>query len=138
MRNAHTAGQGRFVIEPFVAFAKQAAAKHTFMFQSHSSIIPPGYASTTEVAHYIEGKLGGKSRKVARQDVLGLDMIERFDKGSYHVRGYEGDDKPDHCAHIGLMADIVRVHLAPRWKTPSSSPRASRSDEGSKKKTTKK
>jgi hypothetical protein len=134
--NAHSLKADQ--IEPFVAFAKQAAAKHRFMFQSHSSIIPPGYASTTEVAHYIEGKLGGKPRKVARQDVLGLDMIERFDKGNYHVRGYEGDDKPDHCAHIGLMADIVRVHLAPRWKTPSSSARASRSDEGSKKKTTKK
>jgi hypothetical protein len=105
-------------IAPFVAFAKRAAQKQTFMFMSHSSIIPPGYASTTEVADYVVGTLGGKPKKAARQDVLGLDMIDRFDKGSFHMRGYTGDDKPDHCAHIGLMADIVRAHLTPRWKTP--------------------
>ena len=37
---------------------------------------------------------------------------------AYVDRGYTGEDKPDHCAHIGLMADIVRVHLEKRWKTP--------------------
>jgi len=105
-------------LTPFIAFAKRAAAKHTFMFMSHSSIIPPGYASTTEVAGYVVGKLGGKPKKANRQDVLGLDMIDRFDKGNFHMRGYTGDDKPDHCAHIGLMADIVRAHIEPRWKTP--------------------
>ena len=105
-------------LTPFIAFAKRAAAKQTFMFMSHSSIIPPGYASTTEVAGYVVGKLGSKPKKANRQDVLGLDMIDRFDKGNYHMRGYTGDDKPDHCAHIGLMADIVRAHLEPRWKTP--------------------
>jgi hypothetical protein len=105
-------------LTPFVAFAKKAAAKQTFMFMSHSSIIPPGYGSTTEVATYLVGQLHGKPRRTNRQDVLGLDMIDRFDKGNFHMRGYTGEDKPDHCAHIGLMADIVRVHLEPRWKTP--------------------
>ena len=105
-------------IAPFVAFAKRAARKQTFMFLSHSSIIPPGYASTTEVASYVVGTLGGRPKKANRQDVLGLDMIDRFDKGNFHMRGYTGDDKPDHCAHIGLMVDIVRAHLEPRWKTP--------------------
>jgi hypothetical protein len=105
-------------LTPFIAFAKRAAAKQAFMFMSHSSIIPPGYASTTEVASYVVGKLGGKPKKASRQDVLGLDMIDRFDKGFFHMRGYTGDDKPDHCAHIGLIADVVRAHLEPRWKTP--------------------
>ncbi|UQA55919.1 hypothetical protein [Polyangium aurulentum] len=105
-------------IDPFVAFAKRAASKQAFMFMSHSSILPPGYASTTEVASYVIGELHGKPKKAKRADVLGLDMIRRYDKGNFHVRGYTGEDKPDHCAHIGLMADIVRVHLEPRWKTP--------------------
>jgi len=78
--------------------------------------LPP--LTATEVAEYVVGKLGGKPKKASRQDVLGLDMIDRFDKGNFHMRGYTGDDKPDHCAHIGLMADIVRVHLTPRWKSP--------------------
>ncbi len=105
-------------LEPFIDFAKRASKKQTFMFLSHSSIIPPGYASTTEVATHVVSELKGKPKKSKRADVLGLDMIRRFDKGDFHVRGYTGDDKPDHCAHIGLMADIVRVHLEPRWKTP--------------------
>lgn len=105
-------------LEPFIDFAKRAAKKQTFMFMSHSSILPPGYASTTEVATHFIGELKGKPKKSKRADVLGLDLIRRFDKGDFHVRGYTGDDKPDHCAHIGLMADIIRVHLEPRWKTP--------------------
>lgn len=105
-------------LTPFVAFAKRAAARQTFMYLSHSSIVPPGYASTTEVADYVVRQLGGRPKKASRQDVLGLDMIDRFDKGNFHMRGYTGDDKPDHCAHIGLMMDIIRTHLEPRWRTP--------------------
>src|SRR5262249_4946916 len=81
-------------LPPFIAFAKRAAQRQTLMFQSHSSIIPPGYASTTEVADYVVQALHGKPRKANRHDVLGLDMIDRFDKGAYHMRGYVGDDKP--------------------------------------------
>src|SRR5262245_41031418 len=105
-------------LSPFVAFARRAAQKQVFMFMSHSSIIPPGYASTTEVAEHVVRQLGGKPKKASRQDVLGLGLIDRFDKGNFHMRGYTGDDKPDHCAHIGLIADIVRAHLEPRWKSP--------------------
>jgi hypothetical protein len=105
-------------IEPFIAFARRAAAGKTFMFMSHSSIIPPGYASTAETAHFVVQQLKGKPKRAKRQDVLGLDLIQRYDRGNFHVRGYTGDDKPDHCAHIGLMADVMRVHLLPRWKSP--------------------
>jgi hypothetical protein len=105
-------------IEPFIVFARRAAAGEAFMFMSHSSIVPPGYASTTETANFIVQQLRGKPRGSSRKDVLGLDMIQRYDRGGFHVRGYTGDDKPDHCAHIGLMADVLRVRLNPRWKTP--------------------
>jgi hypothetical protein len=105
-------------IQPFIDFAKEAAGGDRFMFMSHSSIIPPGYASTTEVAHYVVKQLRGKPKKANREDVLGLDMIDRYDRRKFHMRGYTGEDKPDHCAHLGLMADVVRVHLEPRWKTP--------------------
>jgi hypothetical protein len=107
-------------LDPFVAFAKRAAAGKTFMFMSHSSIIPPGYASTTEVASYVLQKIGGKPQKAKREDVLGLDMIRKYDKSGFHARGYEGDDKPDHCAHLGLMAGIMKTHILPRWKTPQT------------------
>ena len=110
-------------LEPFVAFAKQAAGGKRFMFQSYSSIIPPGYASTTETAHYVISELGGKPSKSTRKDVLGLAMFERFDRGNYHARGYDGDDKPDHCAHIGLMKTVVGGHLNKRWNGPAGKAR---------------
>jgi hypothetical protein len=105
-------------IEQFLDFARAAAKKKKFLFLSHSSIIPPGYASTTEVARYLVGELDGKFKKASRKDVLGLQMISRFDKGNFHVRGYDGNDKPDHCAHIGLIADVLKARLLPAWKTP--------------------
>ncbi len=104
-------------LDPFTAFAKRAAAGKTFMFVSHSSIIPPGYSSTTETASYLINAVGGKPVKAKKEDVLGLDMIRKYDKGGFHVRGYEGDDKPDHCAHLGLMAGIMKSHILPRWKS---------------------
>ncbi len=108
-------------LAPFVAFAQEAARGKRLMYQSHSSIIPPGYASTREVSHFVVGKLGGSLRDAQRKDVLGLEMFERFERGNYFVRGYHGDDKPDHCAHLGLMRDVLRTHLGARWQSPRGS-----------------
>jgi hypothetical protein len=106
-------------LEPFLRFAREAAAGKKLMFVSHSSIIPPGYASTTETAHYLIQKLGGKpQRSKPRADPWGLDLISRYDRGSFHVRGYSGNDKMDHCAHIGLYRDILKVRITPRWRSP--------------------
>jgi hypothetical protein len=106
-------------IEHFVEYARQAASKKKLMILTHSSIIPPGYASTTEVAQYVVGELGGKEKKATKSDVLGLKMFARYTKGNFHAWGYLGNDKPDHCAHIGLMAGIMKNQILPRWKTPA-------------------
>jgi LysM repeat protein len=116
-RKAKTLKTGQ--LDPFIAFARKAARGQKLMFQSHSSIIPPGYASTREVSNYMVERLGGKMRKGRRSDVLGLTMFERFDKRGYHVRGYRGNDKPDHCAHLGLMKDVIKVHVNGRWRSPT-------------------
>ena len=105
-------------IAPFLARARAAAKGTGLFYLSHSSIVPPGYASTTEVATWLLGQLGSKEKKARRSDVLGLSLVGRYDRGNLHVRGYEGEDKPDHCAHLGLLADVVRVYLGPRWHSP--------------------
>lgn len=108
-------------LKPFVEFAKQAAGRQKLMFVSHSSIIPPGYASTTETANFLVQKLGGKPKKSKPRgsDPMGLDMNQRFSKGTFHVRGYNGNDKMDHCAHIGLLRDVLKVHVKSRWSSPT-------------------
>jgi murein DD-endopeptidase MepM/ murein hydrolase activator NlpD len=107
-------------LKPFINFARRASRRQRFMFVSHSSIIPPGYASTTETSNFLIFKVGGRPHKTrARQgDPMGLDLISRYTKGNFHVRGYAGNDTLDHCAHIGLFRDVLKVHIKRRWNSP--------------------
>jgi hypothetical protein len=111
-------------LQPFVDYANRAASSERFMFISHSSIDPPQFASTTECAHYLIDRLGGKPISVRRTDALGLELIEYFTRGNFHVRGYAGNDKPDHCAQLGVLREVYGA-LGRRWAAPkpASSPK---------------
>jgi hypothetical protein len=104
-------------LQPFLDYAKRASVGEGFMFISHSSIDPPGFASTTECAHYLIAELGGKPQPAKRRDALGLDLVEYFTRGDLHVRGYAGNDKADHCAQLGVLRDVYAA-LGRRWNTP--------------------
>jgi hypothetical protein len=108
---------------PFIEFAKAAAAGNKLMFVSHSSIIPPGYASTTETANFLIDRVGGRAKRARprKGDPMGLELISHYSRGGFHVRGFSGNGKLDHCAHLGLLRDVLRVHLKPRWKSPRGS-----------------
>jgi hypothetical protein len=105
-------------LAPFARFAKEAAAGRKLMFVSHSSIIPPGYASTTETANYLIASLDGKPRasKPRTSDPWGLELVSWFLKSDFHVRGFAGNGKLDHCAHFGVYRDVLRYHVARRWR----------------------
>jgi hypothetical protein len=107
-------------LEPFVEFAKLAKAGKKLMYVSHSSIIPPGYASTTETNNYLVYTLGGtpKASKKRKSDPYGLELNSKFDSGNFHMRGYDGNDKMDHCAHIALIRDVMKSFVKTRWKSP--------------------
>jgi hypothetical protein len=104
-------------MKPFLEFARRAAEERVFMFVSHSSIDPPDFASTTECAHYLEDALGGRPQPVRRRERFGLELVEYFHRGMLHVRGYAGNDKPDHCAQIAVLRDVYRA-LGQRWSKP--------------------
>jgi hypothetical protein len=118
----HCGYQGQSVnalqIRAFTDFAKQAAAKQRLMFVSHSSIIPPGYASTTETANFLIHEVGGSPKASSGAGPLGMDLISRYTQGNFHVRGFTGNDKMDHCAHLALYRDVLKIHIKPRWNTP--------------------
>jgi hypothetical protein len=108
-------------IESVRAFARAAARNpRKLFFMSHSSIIPPGYASTTETAHFLVWSVGGKPRARHTKTFapMGLEMISAYDLAGFHERGYDGNDKMDHCAHIGLYKDVLRHYVKPLWRTP--------------------
>lgn len=102
-------------LEPFVRFARKAAEGKAFFFASHSSIDTDSFASTTETMHFLAAELGERPLRVRRQDVLGLELIEQLDRGGFHLRGYAGGGKRDHCAQLGLYPEVARA-LARRWK----------------------
>lgn len=104
-------------LQPFVDYAKRAAAGEKWMFISHSSIDPPDFASTTECAHYLLSALGAQPEPVRRQDALGLELVEAFSRGNLYVRGYAGNDKADHCAQLGALRDVYSA-LAKHWASP--------------------
>jgi hypothetical protein len=105
----------RLQLEPFVDYARRAASGDGFMIVTHSSIDPPTFASTTETAHHLIHALGGRPLQARRDDALGLELIEAFSRGNFHVRGYAGGGEADHCAHLALMEDAV-LALARHWK----------------------
>jgi hypothetical protein len=101
-------------LRPFVQYAARAAAGERFMLVSHSSIDPPGFASTTECAHYLIASLAGKPEPVRRADAMGLELVEYFSRGQFHVRGYAGNDKADHCAQLAVLRDAFAA-LGRTW-----------------------
>lgn len=107
-------------LAPFVGFAQQASLGRRLLFVSHSSILTTGYASTTETANYLVWRVGGRPRSAEplKADPMGLERLAVYTSGDFHVRGFRGSGSSDHCAHLGLMRDVLRVHLAPRWAEP--------------------
>jgi hypothetical protein len=99
-------------------FAARAAAGDVIFYMSHSQIVPPGYASTSEVADYIINEVGGVRSPRQGVNPLGAELVSGFDRRGMHVRGYLGGDKPAHCAHAELLAEAVRDYLEPAWGTP--------------------
>jgi hypothetical protein len=98
-----------------VDYARRAADGQRFLLVTHSSIDPPNFSSTTESSHYLISALGGRPQPVRRADRLGLELVEYFTRGDFHVRGYAGNDKADHCAQVALLRDAFSA-LGKRWK----------------------
>jgi hypothetical protein len=108
-------------LEPFLGFAKQAAAGKRFMFHSHSQVLTPNYANSREVSEWLIGQLGGKIVPAEGDGPLSLKLVEKFDKGKYHSRGFAGRDKPAHCGHLGLLGWLVAGPLKARWNLKKGS-----------------
>jgi hypothetical protein len=100
---------------PFIEYARRAARGERLFAITHSSIDPPSFASTTETAHHVIAALGGVPQRVSRPGPMGLELVEFFSLGDFHVRGYAGNDKADHCAQFGAYGELIGV-LSTRWK----------------------
>jgi hypothetical protein len=99
----------------FIRFAQDAAAgKKEFVF-THSSIVPPGYASTTETATELINIV--KAQKVEEQvpAIRNLTRYYHADVGNFHIRGFTGTTKEAHIAHVHMVGDVLHDFVVPRW-----------------------
>ena len=94
-------------MQPFVDFALRASVglDHRLAL-SHSSIVPPGYASTTETADALITALGLSRQSEVATNAQGMQQLNRARLGHFSVRGYSGQtaaDHSDHLQHISLL-----------------------------------
>ena len=98
---------------PFLAYARRAQAGEVSMVMTHSDIRPPGYASTTEVATALLAEVGGQRSFAGMARHYGVEAKSHYHQGRLIVRGYSGTGKPAHCAHLRMLADILRDDVLP-------------------------
>ncbi|WP_234023857.1 hypothetical protein [Sorangium cellulosum] len=122
-------------LKPFTRFAEQAASGKKLLSITHSEIIPVGdYAGThesTDALLKLAGaqrlSTGGGADPQAIQGVAGVAgaaspprfvPLSEAHKGTLHVRGYAGTQKPDHVRHLTRMAETAVPDLVRRWSAP--------------------
>jgi hypothetical protein len=100
----------------FALFADQAVQDKRLFAITHSTIATP-YASTTETASFLLDAEG-----VARIQIKlpgprpDMELTSMGDRGSFHVRGFAGEDKAAHASHLHAFGDLLLPYLRERWR----------------------
>ncbi|CAN5465882.1 hypothetical protein BH09MYX1_BH09MYX1_26070 [soil metagenome] len=89
---------------PVLRFAADATnGRKVFVF-THTAIIPPDYASTTEVAEAMIKRFG------AARDGDSASL------GDFHVLAHGGGGQKDHVDNLHLLAPVLRRWVLDRWR----------------------
>lgn len=105
-------------LEMFVSLAHRAISGETTMVLTHSDIRPPSFASTTEIANYLLGEVGGRRSYAGLIDTFGVEHKTSYENGALAIRGYTGTTKGAHCAHLRMLRGILEKDVIPRLRDP--------------------
>jgi hypothetical protein len=96
---------------PFEALARRALIEPRLSFiLTHSDVPTDGYASTREVADALLERL---VVRVDRTRAAGTRALtRRAEEKGLVVRGYSGEDRDAHCAHLALLPELVELWQA--------------------------
>lgn len=108
-------------LAPYIRFAREAQAGRKQLVVTHTSIVPPQYASTTEAATALASAVGAAPHEAATSNG-GMRRTYRVDEGGLHLHGYQGAGPGDHMRHLQLVGEVVREFLVPRWSGHASQP----------------
>ena len=109
-------------IDPYVRFAREAVTGKKQLVITHTSIVPPEYASTTDAALALVAAVAAPKRETSESNSRGMVRSYRVDTGDLHVHGYRGQGPDDHMKHLHMVGDVVREWLVPRWGAPARAP----------------
>jgi hypothetical protein len=100
-------------LEPFLGYARRALEGRGFFALTHSAIVPPGYASTSEVATYFLRTLAVEATPLDAP-AQGLALRRVAGEKGFILRGYDGEDKGAHCAHLTLLPELIEAWMQKR------------------------
>jgi hypothetical protein len=101
---------------PFTEFAKLAAKGDKLFAITHTGIVPPNYASTTQTASFLIHELGTERQSVDEQGPLPrMQETSQADLGGFHVRGFAGGGTDAHCDQLYAIGQTLFTQLAARW-----------------------
>jgi hypothetical protein len=115
-------------LSTFIRFAREAADGKKQMIVTHTNIMTPDYATSKEACLAMLGVLGIEPRAAAPDEQLfGMTLRTRADKGGLHVLGFRGNMPSDHMDHLYAVGDVMRTWIAPRIESggAASGPRVS-------------
>jgi hypothetical protein len=123
-------------LAPFDEAAHAAASGDLLFTITYSEIDPPGYAGTRATAEHLVGvarshgeivskepsvpaslKLVSMRGAVSKEDARRLEPIDDRRVGDFHVRGFRGNTRGDHMAHLFQMGSTVLPELVRRWNS---------------------
>jgi hypothetical protein len=94
-------------LEPFVRFAKDAAAGKKRMIVTHSEVFPGTFASTTETADFLLHAAGIKRKPVLKWGPMGMQQLSEAREGKLLVAGYAGNSAPDHVDQLHSLPEFL-------------------------------
>ncbi len=101
-------------LAPYIRFAREAMAGRKQLVITHTSIVPPQYASTTEATTALAAAVGVAPHPT-NEPLGAMVRTYRVDEGGLHLQGFEGAGPGDHMRHLHFVGDVVREFLVPRW-----------------------
>jgi hypothetical protein len=94
-------------LEPFLRFARDAAAGKKQLIVTHSEVFPGTFASTTETADYLLREVGVKRTAVLRWGPMGTQQLSEARRGKLLVAGFAGNSAPDHVDHLHALPEFL-------------------------------
>jgi hypothetical protein len=101
-------------MEPFVRYAKRAAADEPDAWLFFTQLYPPlpehRGNTTTLAATYLIDAVGAERRDASGKNSRGTQtLLYRADKANFHVLGYAGMTNQDHFEHFYSAADVLKL-----------------------------